>query len=352
MRENSSMKWARCSTLTESIWSTPVRARVRENVRMVGVTWRGSRKPWATNAMRRACARLSDSMPLTLDVVARKAEERRRALSEAARQATTTPRGAAYRVSGIGSGDVEEFLAHGVHDRFHPRVQLQLLQDVAHVVLHRVLTDEQLPGRVPVVHSLGDQAEHLELALGEPWRRDLLPIGAGHLLELVDQLDGHGRADQRLSFRDDPDGLGHLVDGGVLEQVAGRTVLHRLVEVALLVADGQHDDLDARHELLDLDARLQARALGHPYVEQDDVGDGRDDEVGRADPVARFPDHLDPRLDTEEHGQSASKELLIVDDDHAHRLVGPGRPLGHHLVIMAEELVRGTQIDHPSPGHL
>jgi len=32
-------------------------ARVREKVRMVGVTWRGSRKPWATNAMRRACAR-------------------------------------------------------------------------------------------------------------------------------------------------------------------------------------------------------------------------------------------------------------------------------------------------------
>ena len=57
MRENSGMKWARCSTLTESIWSTPVRARVREKVRMVGVRWRGSRKPWATNAMRRACAR-------------------------------------------------------------------------------------------------------------------------------------------------------------------------------------------------------------------------------------------------------------------------------------------------------
>ena len=57
MRENSGMKWARCSTLTESIWSTPVRARVREKVRMVGVAWRGSRNPCATNAMRRACAR-------------------------------------------------------------------------------------------------------------------------------------------------------------------------------------------------------------------------------------------------------------------------------------------------------
>src|SRR5262245_12138271 len=35
--------------------------------------------------------------------------------------------------------DVEQLLADRVHDRFHPRVQVELLEDVPHVVLHGVL---------------------------------------------------------------------------------------------------------------------------------------------------------------------------------------------------------------------
>ena len=50
------MKWARWSTLTESTCSTPVRARVRARVRIVGCSWGGSRKPCAANAIRRAWA--------------------------------------------------------------------------------------------------------------------------------------------------------------------------------------------------------------------------------------------------------------------------------------------------------
>src|SRR5437763_5008340 len=44
------------------------------------------------------------------------------------------------------SRDLEELLSHGVDDRLHARVQLQLLEDVADVVLHAVLADEQLLG--------------------------------------------------------------------------------------------------------------------------------------------------------------------------------------------------------------
>src|SRR3954465_6114703 len=54
------MKCARCSTLTESTWITPVRARVRLSVRIVGGSCGGSRKPWAARATRRACAGDSD----------------------------------------------------------------------------------------------------------------------------------------------------------------------------------------------------------------------------------------------------------------------------------------------------
>ena len=116
-------------------------------------------------------------------------------------------------------------------------------------------------GDLAVVQALGDQAEHLELALGEPQRRAPARARARHLLELVDQLDRHRRADQRLAVGDHADRLGDLLDRGVLEQVAGGAVLDRLVEVGLLVGDGEHDDLGRRHGLLDRPAGLDAGAL-------------------------------------------------------------------------------------------
>jgi hypothetical protein len=61
--------------------------------------------------------------------------------------------------------DVEELLADGVHDGLHPRVQLELLQDVAHVVLHSVLADEQLTSGITVVQALRHQIKDFELAV-------------------------------------------------------------------------------------------------------------------------------------------------------------------------------------------
>src|SRR5918993_3651107 len=136
------MKCARCSTLTESTWRTPVRSRVRSNVRIDGVACGRSQNPCAARAIRRAWSWVRDS---TGDV-------------------------------SRGSRQVEQLLAHGVHDGLHAGVQLQLLQDVADVVLDGVLGDEELLGDLTVVEALGHQPEHLELALGEAQRRPLLAL--------------------------------------------------------------------------------------------------------------------------------------------------------------------------------
>src|SRR6478735_4057939 len=112
------MKWARWSTLTESTWSTPVRSRVRWKVRIVGTACRWSRNPCAASAMRRACAVLRDC--------------------------TDCMRGRLEGATDGGpptSGKVEQLLADGVHDRLHAGVQLELLEDVAHVALDGVLAD-------------------------------------------------------------------------------------------------------------------------------------------------------------------------------------------------------------------
>src|SRR5262245_135806 len=133
------MKCARWSTLTESTWSTPVRSSVRLKVRMVGGVCRGSRNPWAASAILRAWAR--ESVSVTPRTQPRAADRPCRRLRE-----------------------IQQLLLHGVHHSLHPRVQLELLEDVADVVLDGVLGDEQVAGDLPVVHPLGHQPEHLQLA--------------------------------------------------------------------------------------------------------------------------------------------------------------------------------------------
>src|SRR3954469_21711942 len=113
------------------------------------------------------------------------------------------------------SGDLEQLLSYGVDDGFHPRVQLELLQDVADVVLHGVLADEQLLGDVAVVEVLRDELEDLHLAIRESWRRYLLAVigPLDHRGELGEQLAGHRRADQRLTAVHGADRARDLLDG-------------------------------------------------------------------------------------------------------------------------------------------
>src|SRR5438552_9813843 len=108
--------------------------------------------------------------------------------------------GMATRTRVSGSADVEELLAHGVDDRLHPRMQVQLLEDVAHVVLDRVLGDVEVLGDLAVAHALGHELQHLELAVGEPGGGELLLLlGPLHQrVELGEELGGHRRRDQAL----------------------------------------------------------------------------------------------------------------------------------------------------------
>src|SRR3546814_17752465 len=70
----------------------------------------------------------------------------------------TTP-----RRSGSGSVDVEELLAHGVHDGLHAGVQVQLLEDVQHVVLQGVLGDVEVSVELPVANPSSHELHHIEI---------------------------------------------------------------------------------------------------------------------------------------------------------------------------------------------
>ncbi len=123
------------------------------------------------------------------------------------------------------SAELDELFPDGDHDGFHPGVDLQFLQDVAHVVLHGVLGDEQFLGDVPVVHAPRDQLEDLHLPVGELGRGNLLRalllgVAAGQRGELGEQLARHGGVDERLAAVHGPHGVGYLIERDVLEQVA------------------------------------------------------------------------------------------------------------------------------------
>src|SRR4051794_35786173 len=254
-------------------------------------------------------------------------------------------------VEGSAVRNVEESLAHGVHHGVHAGAHLELLQNVAHMVLNGVLADEQPLADLPVVQTLRDEVEHLELPRGHPRRRRLLPIGAGQLLELVEQLDRHRGGDQRLPVGHHPQGMRDRVDGGVLENVAGRTVLDRVVKVGLLVADRQHDDSRGRRDLLDRQARLDPGPLRHPDVHQDHVWCCERGHLGRGDTVPRLPHHLDVVLGGEQHRQTSTEELMIVDDrnpDGSTTGSGTLRRLAHEG-IMTRLTPGETQHGHRGP---
>ena len=55
-------------------------------------------------------------------------------------------------------------------------------------------------------------------------------------------------------------------------------------------------------------------ALGHPDVQQDDVGRRGRGQAGALETVARLADHVDALLGRQEHRQPASEQLLVVDN--------------------------------------
>ena len=78
--------------------------------------------------------------------------------------------------------------------------------------------------------------------------------------------------------------------------------------------------------------------LGHPHVEQHDVGGGGLGQRGALDAVAGLADDLEPGLDREQHGQPAPEQLLVVDHQHPDRLA-----LG---LTLSTDLPRGDHRRH------
>jgi hypothetical protein len=80
-----------------------------------------------------------------------------------------------------------------------------------------------------------------------------------------------------------------------------------------------HDDLGARHSVLDGGGGVDPAALGHPDVHQHDVGGGLGGDLQRLGAVAGLTDDLDVGLGTQHHLQAAPEKRMVVDDQHPDR---------------------------------
>ena len=133
------------------------------------------------------------------------------------------------------------------------------------------------------------------------------------------------------------DRLGEQLRSCVLEEEAAGARLERAVDV--LVEVERRDD---HHGERILDGRPGQRArglepveLGHPDVEQADIGPQLPGQRHGFPAVARLTHHLDVGLGVQDHAQPGPDELLVVGDEYAdgHRV---GRARG------------STAVDHPA----
>lgn len=143
-------------------------------------------------------------------------------------------------------------------DRLGARGRTERLQNGAHVVLDGRLRKSHRARDATIRVAAAEQAQHLELALGQAAR---LGLALGHRFRRhIDSAFGDAlQRDQ------------HARPGRRLRNVAARPRTQRLAHRAPVVAGRKDDDRRLRVRRLDPRKRLEAAAAGKPEVEHDQL---------------------------------------------------------------------------------
>lgn len=125
-------------------------------------------------------------------------------------------------------------------DHLRAVLQMELLEDVAHVELHRGVGDRELFGDRAVRAPVGDESQDLLLARGEGGFVALWSAGR----EVPDDLAGQPAREWRLAAIERLEELEEVARGRALHQVAVRTAADRFEQVGVGFGHRQDDDLD------------------------------------------------------------------------------------------------------------
>ena len=216
-----------------------------------------------------------------------------------------------------GSVAPDEACLVGDHDRLDPIPDAELAEDAGHVRLHGGLRDHHLGRDLGVGQAATDQAQDVELALGELGELGREAGRDDWLGEALDEPPGDGRLDQRVARGGGADRGDQARGGRVLEQEACCARAQGAVDVLVLVEGREHDDGRRVGLAQDLFGGGQAVELRHPDVHQHDRRLEERRLADRLETVLGLANHLDVALRLEDHPEAGAHELLVVGDEDA-----------------------------------
>src|SRR5918998_5056618 len=208
----------------------------------------------------------------------------------------------------------------GVADQLLAAVEVKLPQDVADVVLDRLLRDEELLTDLAVAVAPGHVLQHLALALGQRLRR---ARRLGDAAELAEHQRCQRGGEHGLAPGRPPQLAAQLLRRRALDQVAVGAGGDGVEQVALLLADRQHDDVGV---LAAGAGHLEAPAVGHVQVAHHQVGVQRSDELDRLVGVARLAH--DVKVRSEVGPKAGAPDRVVVRHHDTHRREVPAAAVG------------------------
>src|SRR5262252_4302238 len=237
-------------------------------------------------------------------------------------------------------------------------------EDPVDVGLDRVAAQEQLRGDLRVVQPTGDEAEDLDLALGQAvggrcrpglrwrrrglcWRRPGLcwrrPGWARLCGRGGEQRGVRAGVDDRQAARRGVQRPGDVSTVGILGEVAAGAGVQGVQNGTVVGVGGEHDDRDAGMlggQPADGADAVQDR---HVQVEQDRVGLMLGHKFKGLLPIRGGADHLDAGQPAEQQHQALAHAGLVISDDDAQRRARGASGDGHDSAFPG--WARG-----PSPG--
>src|SRR5690606_3656326 len=203
----------------------------------------------------------------------------------------------------------------GEQRRLGADAQAELGEEAGDVRLHRGLGHVEALGDGLVRQALGDERQHLRLAV----REGLAQLGAAHLAH---EPRLRPRVEAHLAPRRRPHGLEELVRPRLLQHVAGRAGLDDVDDEAVLQHRRQRHDLGVGEAAPDLARGLDAVHHRHQQVHDDDVGPQLLYQRQRLLAVPGLADDLEVGLEPEGEPQASPDHRVVVyeqDADLVHR---------------------------------
>ena len=163
-------------------------------------------------------------------------------------------------------------MLYGVLDDVGGRLQAEFFEDVRAVRLHGADADDKAFGDLLIADSLGDQNQHLALAIGEAriiaWRRvglDAIQVIANHFFRargIEYCCAARARAHRRKQ----------ILGRGFFENIARRAGLERAEKILVAFVHREDEHLGLRGFDFEEPGGIETVQIGHRDVEDRDIG--------------------------------------------------------------------------------